>query len=326
MTELHAIAAPTAPIDSSDKILASDESSVAGTGYRTLSSMIISTLAAGGAVASGDLALIQQGGVVVRKAIGDMTEQDKASVGITGGAINGVVIGGTTPAAGTFTTLNTTSDVVVGDGTGQDDLRVNSALATSVQIQLQQGGLDRTVFRVVGGGQTQIRSHDALGNLIDVVMYWQSTSTADKINFNRGITAQSTENATSPTDATASIHSNGGISAEGRIVGNVMSIGPKAAYTIASGAITINNSNVQVDTEGAAASDDLDTITLTGAQDGDIITIRTANSARTVTLKDGTGNLTLSGDFTLTNVADKIMLQYDTFGLQWIELSRSNNQ
>lgn len=33
-----------------------------------------------------------------------------ASVAITGGAINGAVIGGTTPAAGTFTTLRATTD------------------------------------------------------------------------------------------------------------------------------------------------------------------------------------------------------------------------
>ncbi len=325
MTELFAVPAPTDSIDSGDLIYTTNQTSVAGTGPRSLSTVIIGTLAAGGAVSSGDLALIQQGGVVVRKAIGDMTEQDKASVGITGGTIDGVVIGGTTPAAGTFTTLNTTSDAVVGDGTGQDDLRVNSALATVVQMQLQQGGFDRLVFRVASGGQGQIRSYDASGNFIDAIMIWSNAS-ADKIAFNRGLTVTNTEDAASPTDATASIHTNGGISSEGRIVGNIMSMGPKANYTIASGTITIANSNVMVDTEGGAATDDLDTITLTGAQDGDRVTIRQLNSGRDVTLKDGTGNFRLAGDCALVGGQSRIDLQYDSTLAAWVEVSRSINQ
>ena len=41
---------------------------------------------------------------------------DPANVAITGGTINNTVIGGTTPAAGTFTTLNSTSDANFGTG------------------------------------------------------------------------------------------------------------------------------------------------------------------------------------------------------------------
>lgn len=93
--------------------------------------------------------------------------------------------------------------------------------------------------------------------------------------------------------------------------------------TIASGAITVAEYSLySVDTEGGAATDDLDTIN-GGSYDGQILVLRAANSARDVVLKDGSGNLRLVGDFTLTNSQDRIMLMYD--GTNWCELSRSDN-
>jgi len=46
--------------------------------------------------------------------LGTMATQNASSVTITGGTINGVVIGGTTPAAGTFTTVTATSGIFGG--------------------------------------------------------------------------------------------------------------------------------------------------------------------------------------------------------------------
>lgn len=93
--------------------------------------------------------------------------------------------------------------------------------------------------------------------------------------------------------------------------------------TIASGAITVGEYSLySVDTEGSAVTDDLDTIS-GGSYDGQILVLRAANTSRDVVLKDGTGNLRLSADFTLTNSQDRIMLMYD--GLSWCELSRSDN-
>ena len=43
-----------------------------------------------------------------------MATQNASSVTITGGTINGVTIGGTTPAAGTFTTVTATSGIFGG--------------------------------------------------------------------------------------------------------------------------------------------------------------------------------------------------------------------
>jgi uncharacterized protein YjdB len=96
--------------------------------------------------------------------------------------------------------------------------------------------------------------------------------------------------------------------------------------TIASGAITLQNaanpiSLAVVDTESAASSDDLDTIT--SNQTGKILVVMAANSSRTVVLKDGTGNLVLEGDCTLDNAEDTITLLKT--GDDWIELARSNN-
>lgn len=462
MTELYAIPDPTDPIDSADEIMTSNQSSVAGTGYRPLGTVIIGTLAAGGAIASGDLAVIQQGGIVVRKAIGDMAEQDKAAVGITGGNIDGTVIGATTPAAGTFTTVQTTGTLTVNyDASSGGVLAIDKADGANADVQVKNEGVNRYVIRLTSGEVTEHRSFDSGGVLIDTPLRWANTATTDKItaargvtisdttdassptdgnaslhtnggasiektlyanaiedtpigastpaagtfnnltglgdvtvgdaasnaqlyldkgagnngniNFldqgvirwvmrvdssegfalraydssggfldeaieiaasedgstklrsNRGVTITNTTDASSPTDSAASLHTNGGISAEGRIVGNVMSMGPRANYTIASGAITVTNSNLIVDTEGAAATDDLDTITLTGVQDGDILKIRTASNARDVTLKDGTGNLELASDFLMDSTRDSVLLIWDSGFSTWHELSRSSN-
>jgi len=93
--------------------------------------------------------------------------------------------------------------------------------------------------------------------------------------------------------------------------------------TIASGSITPINMYHSVDTESDAASDDLDTITATGGADieGCILILKSANSARDVVIKHGTGNIILNGaaDRTLGTINDRIMLQYD--GTNWVELS-----
>ena len=62
-------------------------------------------------------------------------------------------------------------------------------------------------------------------------------------------------------------------------------------YTISSGAITIRQGHVRVDTEGAAANDDLDTIN--GGESGEIIYLLSANAARNVRLRNGVGNIFL---------------------------------
>jgi hypothetical protein len=57
---------------------------------------------------------------------GTMATQNKTSVDIEGGTIDNTVIGGTTPAAGTFTTLGVTTSINASSGSANADLNVNS--------------------------------------------------------------------------------------------------------------------------------------------------------------------------------------------------------
>lgn len=100
---------------------------------------------------------------------------------------------------------------------------------------------------------------------------------------------------------------------------------PKSALTIASGVITVTTaiSYAVVDTEAAAGSDDLDTIN--GGVDGARLVIRAANDARTVVVKDGTGNIQCGGDRSLDNTQDTIELIYDGTLTAWLEIAFANN-
>jgi len=96
-----------------------------------------------------------------------------------------------------------------------------------------------------------------------------------------------------------------------------------ATLTISGGAVTATHSYHRVDTESGAASDDLDTIN--GGTDGQVLVLTSVAAARDVVAKDGTGNLSLSGDFTLGDTTDTLSLIYDSTASAWLELSRSNN-
>lgn len=101
-------------------------------------------------------------------------------------------------------------------------------------------------------------------------------------------------------------------------------LGSMTPLTIASGVITVSSGFHEVDTESAAASDDLDTINYEGIQDGTLLVLRAVDSGRTVVLKDGTGNLRLAGDFSLTHNRDTVTLIKGN--AVWYEVSRSDNE
>src|SRR3989339_476053 len=86
---------------------------------------------------------------------------------------------------------------------------------------------------------------------------------------------------------------------------------------------TFSQTCTLVDTEGATATDNLDTIN--GGTTGDIIILRSVNSTRDVVLKHGTGNLRLDGsaDKTLDTPSDTITLLRS--GNFWLQTSFSNN-
>lgn len=100
-------------------------------------------------------------------------------------------------------------------------------------------------------------------------------------------------------------------------------LGSPTELTIASGVITVTSSYHTVDTEADGASDDLDTIN--GGSDGQILTLRAADDARTVVVKDATGNIQGPGDFSLTHRHDTVQLIYDAALTAWLVVSTSNN-
>lgn len=101
-----------------------------------------------------------------------------------------------------------------------------------------------------------------------------------------------------------------------------VAFGDGSELTITSDAVTATDSYHTIDTEGNAGTDDLVTIN-GGSVAGEILIIRADNSGRTVVVRDGTGNLQLSGDITLNNAEDTLTLIFD--GNYWLELSHSDN-
>tara|TARA_R110001606_G_scaffold246370_1_gene394451 strand:- start:979 stop:3432 length:2454 start_codon:yes stop_codon:yes gene_type:complete len=105
-------------------------------------------------------------------------------------------------------------------------------------------------------------------------------------------------------------------------IGNFLRFVEQPNVVISSGAVTVAGANAVIDTEGSASTDDL--VTINGGASGDILVCTANNGSRVVVLKDGSGNLKLDGDFSLSTVNDKIVLLKNSSG-NWCELSRSAN-
>ena len=107
----------------------------------------------------------------------------------------------------------------------------------------------------------------------------------------------------------------------GGITRNLTMDGRNTTRSIATGVVTITGSFHSIETEAAAATDDLDTIN--GGETGQVLYIHAADGTHDVVAKDGTGNLKLAGDFTMNNTEDTLTLIFD--GTSWLELARSDN-
>jgi hypothetical protein len=97
----------------------------------------------------------------------------------------------------------------------------------------------------------------------------------------------------------------------------------KTLLTIDAGVITVTSSFHRVDTETQVASDDIDTIS--GGVDGHIVILRAESGARTVVIKNGTGNIVCGGDVTLDNEHDTATLIYDGDLAKWLLVASSSN-
>lgn len=109
------------------------------------------------------------------------------------------------------------------------------------------------------------------------------------------------------------------------------SIDTKAGYaefqsvTISGGVITLDGEYpfrvLTVDTEGGAATDDLDSIS--GGTDGERVILQSTDNSRTVIIKDGAG-LLLQANFSLNHTNDCMELLRISDGV-WKEVNRASN-
>lgn len=88
--------------------------------------------------------------------------------------------------------------------------------------------------------------------------------------------------------------------------------------TIASDAITITKTYNKVDTEAAAATDNLSTIN--GGNDGDILILVAANAGRVITLKNGIGNVVTSTGADITLSSTRAIMLFKS-GSIWSDIS-----
>jgi hypothetical protein len=102
-----------------------------------------------------------------------------------------------------------------------------------------------------------------------------------------------------------------------------ISLGSAEALTISSGAVSPTKTHVTVDTEGAAAADDLDTINNGAA--GRLLWVRCVNAGRVVTIKHGTGNVTTAtgADMVLNSTTLYCVLIYS--GTGWVAALMPNS-
>ena len=110
----------------------------------------------------------------------------------------------------------------------------------------------------------------------------------------------------------------------GTLIGTTLQLAVPTQLTISSGVVTATQTRHSVETEGGAASDDLNTIN--GGTDGMVLILKAANASHTVVCKDVSGNLNLNGDFSLDSTYDRLVLMFSASGGgRWVELSRSDN-
>lgn len=113
---------------------------------------------------------------------GTMSTQNSNNVSITGGSIDGTVIGGTTRAAGNFTALNVTNNVVIGgDLTVQGTTTtVNSTTVAIGDLNIELAKDANNAAAANGGGITVNLGTDGLATI-------NYASATDSWNFNKTV-------------------------------------------------------------------------------------------------------------------------------------------
>lgn len=243
-----------------------------------------------------------------------------AIIGIYGNEYTGGIGGRLLLAAGDdpegdilFNTNGTTNAKLAYDGefTIENELKVGGGGTATSPIEAYLSATTGTSMSIIAlttaqGGGLRIRVDDA--SLANPVWQYNTFASEDQ----EFLIANVSKLLITPSTTTISTD----LSIQGKL-----NISSDSQITISSGAVTITQSYHNIDTEADASTDDLDTIN--GGVEGDRLVVVAHNSGRTVVMKDGTGNLQLNGDFSLTSTQDTMELIFN--GTNWLELSRSDN-
>ncbi len=99
-----------------------------------------------------------------------------------------------------------------------------------------------------------------------------------------------------------------------------ISLAAETELTIAGGIVTATLNWHRIDTEADASTDDLNTITAgTNVVAGHLLFLQAEDSARTVVVKNGTGNIVCGADLSLGHTNDLIFIFYD--GTNWLNVT-----
>ena len=180
-------------------------------------------------------------------------------------------------------------------------------------------------------GATRIRT-GATDNTVDIELLDLNNLSGKAAIFDSGsarnlVRVARVTNPTAPTGGPMGLVSDSSTTSD-----NVLTLASVPVYqsiTIATDAITVSNPATEmviVDTEAAAATDNLSTIS-GPTYEGKLLCLRTASNVRDVTVKHNVGNILLNGlaDFTLDATADSLTLRYNTNLSKWCEAGRGNN-
>jgi hypothetical protein len=217
--------------------------------------------------------------------LGTIATQDASNVALTGGAINGVTIGGTTTAAGSFTTLSATSGIT-GDLTG--NATGNAGTATTLQTaRFFSTSGDATASAVSFNGSANVDLSLTLANTAVTAGSYGSTTAIPVI------TVDSKGRLTSVT--TESIATSFGIA--GTTGTDTVNGGETLTFAGASGqlsAAVTNNTVTYSIVDGASIAN----LSVTGTFTSDDITSSQVSITGDAVI---TGNLTVNGTQTIVN-------------------------